>query len=59
MTRYVDAVRTYDRILPSGFYIVPLIYAPEQWIACSAKLAHPRRALLFGVSIDSWWRKDP
>ena len=27
---FVDAVRTYDRVLLSGFYIVPLFYAREQ-----------------------------
>ena len=36
-----DAVRAYDRVLLSGFYIVPLFYAREQWIAYSNKLAHP------------------
>ena len=37
-----DAVRAYDRVLLSGFYIVPLFYAREQWIAYSNKLAHPK-----------------
>ena len=30
-------------VLLSGFYIVPLFYAPERWIVYSAKLAHPKR----------------
>jgi peptide/nickel transport system substrate-binding protein len=54
---FVDAIRAYDRVLISGFYIVPLFYTPEQWIAYSAKLAHPQRFPLFGVALDSWWRK--
>ena len=38
---FVAAVRALDRLLISGFYIVPLYYAPEQWIAYSAKLGRP------------------
>ena len=34
---FVAAVRALDRLLISGFYIVPLYYAPEQWIAYSAQ----------------------
>ncbi len=54
-----DAVRAYDRVLLSGFYIVPLFYAREQWLAYSSKLAHPKSIPLFGVTIDNWWRKRP
>ena len=35
---FVAAVRALDRLLISGFYIVPFFYAPEQWIAYSARL---------------------
>ena len=38
---FVAAVRALDRLLISGFYIAPLYYAPEQWIAYSAKLGRP------------------
>ena len=38
---FVAAVRALDRVLISGFYIVPLYYAPEQWIAYSSKLGRP------------------
>ena len=40
---FVAAVRALDRLLISGFYIVPLYYAPEQWIAYSAKLGRPEQ----------------
>jgi peptide/nickel transport system substrate-binding protein len=53
---FVAAVRALDRVLLSGFYIVPLFYAPDQWIAYSSALGRPARTPLFGVSIDSWWR---
>ena len=55
---FVAAVRALDRVLISGFYIVPLFYAPDQWIAYSAKLGRPERTPLFGVNTDTWWRKS-
>ena len=56
---FVAAVRALDRLLISGFYIVPLYYAPEQWIAYSAKLGRPDRTPLFGVELPAWWRREP
>ena len=41
---FVTAVRAYDRALLSGFYIVPLYHAPDQWFAHSTKIARPARA---------------
>jgi peptide/nickel transport system substrate-binding protein len=59
---FVDAVRALDRVLLSGFYIVPLYHAPDQWFAYSTSLARPERiaqfaAPLFGATLDTWWRK--
>jgi len=54
---FVAAVRALDRLLLSGFYIVPLFYAPDQWVAYSSSLGHPDRMPLFGVALESWWRK--
>jgi peptide/nickel transport system substrate-binding protein len=56
---FVAAVRALDRLLISGFYIVPLYYAPEQWIAYSAKLGRPEMTPLFGVELPAWWRREP
>src|SRR5271166_6013935 len=56
---FVAAVRALDRVLISGFYIVPLYYAPEQWIAYSSKLGRPERTPLFGVDLAAWWRREP
>ena len=56
---FVAAVRALDRILISGFYIVPLYYAPEQWIAYSSKLGRPDVTPLFGVDLAAWWRREP
>ena len=55
---FVAAVRALDRLLISGFYIVPLYYAPEQWIAYSAKLGRPDNTPLFGVDLAAWWRRE-
>ena len=61
---FIDTVRAYDRVLLSGFYIVPLFHAPEQWFAYSARLAHPGHLAryaspLFGATLDSWWTAKP
>jgi peptide/nickel transport system substrate-binding protein len=61
---FVTAVRAYDRVLLSGFYVVPLFHASEQWIAHSVDIARPARlpryaAPLFGPTLESWWRKNP
>jgi peptide/nickel transport system substrate-binding protein len=61
---FVSAVRAYDRVLLSGFYVVPLFHASDQWFAYSSKLAHPTSyahyvAPLFGATLDTWWRKTP
>ena len=61
---FVSAVRAFDRVLLSGFYIVPLYHSPTQWIASSTKLARPgklaRYAMpLFGVTLDTWWKVSP
>ncbi len=39
---FVAAVRTLDRLLISGFYVVPLYYLPDTW------LAHARDVVLSG-----------
>jgi peptide/nickel transport system substrate-binding protein len=61
---FVTAVRAYDRVLLSGFYIVPLFHAPDQWIAASAALARPKELPHYGSpsgssTLDTWWRKQP
>jgi len=56
---FVAATRALDRLLISGFYIVPLFYAPEEWIAYSSKLGRPSKTPLFGVDLSTWWRREP
>ena len=58
---FVDAVRAYDRVLLSGFYIIPLFHSDDQWMAYAASLGHPARFPLFGLTntspIEYWWKK--
>jgi peptide/nickel transport system substrate-binding protein len=56
---FVAAVRALDRLLISGFYVVPLYYSPEQWIAYWGKLGRPDQTPLFGVELSTWWRRAP
>ena len=58
---FTDAVRVLDRLLLTGFYIVPLFHAEDQWIAYASRLGRPKQVPLFGISnvtpIELWWRK--
>jgi peptide/nickel transport system substrate-binding protein len=54
---FVAAVRALDRVLLSGFYMVPFYHAKSQWIAYSSRLGHPGRTPLFGPYLDAWWMK--
>jgi peptide/nickel transport system substrate-binding protein len=54
---FAAAVRALDRVLLSGFYVVPLYHLPEQWIAYDARLKRPAAIPLFGPSIELWWRE--
>ncbi len=60
---FIAAVRAYDRVLLSGFYIIPLFHSDDQWVAYKSSLGHPDRFPLFGLSntspIETWWRKGP
>jgi len=59
---FVTAVRAYDRVLLSGFYIVPFFHAADQWVAHEAALKRPERvprygAPIFPPTLDTWWRE--
>jgi peptide/nickel transport system substrate-binding protein len=56
---FVSAVRALDRLLISGFYVVPLFHLPEQWVARWATIAHPEAISLFGYLPETWWRRSP
>ncbi|MBL0406486.1 ABC transporter substrate-binding protein [Microvirga aerilata] len=54
---FVSAVRVLDRLLLSGFYVVPLFYVKDQWLAYSSDLKKPATMPLMGTNIDTWWRQ--
>jgi peptide/nickel transport system substrate-binding protein len=54
---FVDAVRALDRVLLSGFYVIPLYHAPEQWIARWSQIHHPAKTSLSGYLLETWWRE--
>jgi peptide/nickel transport system substrate-binding protein len=50
-------VRALDRLLISGFYVVPLFHLPDQWVARWTSIEHPKKTPLFGYLPEAWWRK--
>jgi peptide/nickel transport system substrate-binding protein len=54
---FVAATRALDRILMSGFYVVPLYHLPTQWVARWTRIAHPAETSLFGYLPETWWRE--
>jgi peptide/nickel transport system substrate-binding protein len=55
---FVSATRALDRVLLSGFYVVPLYFPPVQWVARWTRIEHPSRTSLFGYLPETWWQKD-
>ncbi|HEY6861868.1 MAG TPA: extracellular solute-binding protein [Pseudolabrys sp.] len=55
---FVSATRALDRVLLSGFYVVPLYFPPVQWVARWKRIEHPSRISLFGYLPETWWQKD-
>jgi peptide/nickel transport system substrate-binding protein len=54
---FVSAVRALDRLLISGFYVVPLFHLPAQWVARWTAIEHPKTISLFGYLPETWWRR--
>jgi peptide/nickel transport system substrate-binding protein len=58
---FVTAARALDRVLLSGFYVVPLFHARDQWLAHWRRLARPETLPrytqpLFGEVLETFWR---
>jgi peptide/nickel transport system substrate-binding protein len=56
-TDFVAAVRALDRVLISGYYVIPLYYLPAQWVARWSAIRHPAATSLFGYLPETWWRQ--
>jgi peptide/nickel transport system substrate-binding protein len=54
---FVTAVRAFDRVLISGFYLVPLFHAPEDWWAMWTRVEHPQTPSLYGAEPSTWWAR--
>ena len=55
---WLDAVHALDRVLISGFYVVPLFHAPEQWIVRNSSVKRPDKTPLFGFVPEALWREE-
>lgn len=55
---FVAATRALDRVLLSGFYVIPMYYPPVQWIARWTRIEHPQSTSLFGYLPETWWAQD-
>lgn len=54
---FVAAVRTLDRLLISGFYVVPLYYLPETWLAHARDVVLPERKPRYFLSNEALARR--
>ncbi|PKA39620.1 ABC transporter substrate-binding protein [Rhizobium sullae] len=52
---FTAAVRSYDRLLLSGHYVLPLYHIDQQWVARSKRLGHPDIVPLYGYQLPAWW----
>jgi peptide/nickel transport system substrate-binding protein len=52
---FIDAARALDRILISGFYIIPLFHTPADWVAVWNHIQYPQTNVLLGFDTDTWW----
>jgi peptide/nickel transport system substrate-binding protein len=54
---FVAAVRALDRVLISGFYVIPLFHLPAQWVARWDTIGRPATTSLYGYLPETWWRR--
>ncbi len=55
---FVTAVHAFDRVLMSGYYLIPLFYAPEDWWALWSRVKHPAEPSLYGAEPTTWWIEE-
>jgi peptide/nickel transport system substrate-binding protein len=54
---FVAAVHALDRVLISGFYVIPLFHLPAQWVARWNTIGRPATTSLYGYLPETWWRE--
>ncbi|WP_394689559.1 extracellular solute-binding protein [Hoeflea sp.] len=51
-----SAVRAYDRVLLSGYYVVPAFHLGKSWVAHRSRIAEPEgEPPLYGYYLPAWW----
>lgn len=58
---FTAAVRAFDRVLLSGYYMVPLYHVEEQWVARWTHIERPEETPIYGYTLPTWWdaRAEP
>ena len=54
---FTSSVRSLDRLLLAGDYVIPLFHLKGQWLAHRAYLNHPKTPSFYGTLLDFWWDK--
>lgn len=52
-------VRALDRVLMHGHYMIPLYYTGKDHAAFRRIYEHKENTPLYGIVLESWWRKQP
>lgn len=52
---FTAAVRAYDRLLVSSFYLIPLYHVDSQWVARKKHIGRPSVVPLYGYNLPNWW----
>ncbi|MBX4901822.1 ABC transporter substrate-binding protein [Rhizobium bangladeshense] len=52
---FTAAVRSYDRLLLSSHYVLPLYHIGQQWVARSKRIGRPDTTPLYGYQLPVWW----
>jgi peptide/nickel transport system substrate-binding protein len=52
---FTEAVRSFDRLLLAGWYLVPLYHVEEQWVARWKHVERPSETPIYGYTLPTWW----
>ncbi|MEZ2127544.1 MULTISPECIES: extracellular solute-binding protein [unclassified Sinorhizobium] len=52
------AVRSHDRMLLAGHYVLPLYHVGQQWVARHKHIVRPDALPLYGYQLSTWWDAD-
>lgn len=55
----IDATRVLDRLLRSGYYVIPTYSKAQYWIAYWNMYDRPKRAPKYDIGLDYWWVDQP